>query len=122
MKAWLVGATVVAVAVVAAVLVWPHRESGQPAEPEPELIDYVALGDSFSAGPLIPDARGDPASCFRSTNNYPAYLAGYLDVTSYRDVTCSGASTRDLRRRHSRRSWEPGRHPSSTPSRAGPTW
>ena len=97
MKGWLVGAAVVALAVAAAVLVWPSRESAQPEDPEPELIDYVALGDSFSAGPLIPEARGDPASCFRSTNNYPAYLAGYLDVTSYRDVTCSGASTRDLR-------------------------
>lgn len=68
----------------------------QPALPEP--VDYVALGDSFSAGPLVPDARSDPAGCFRSTNNYPSYLAGHLEVRSYRDVTCSGAQTRDLRR------------------------
>lgn len=59
-------------------------------------IDYVALGDSFSAGPLIPDVRSDPTGCLRSTNSYPAYLAGYLGVRSYRDVTCSGATTDDL--------------------------
>lgn len=60
-------------------------------------IDYVALGDSYSAGPLIPVQRVDPVGCLRSTNNYPAYLAGYRSVTTYRDVTCSGARVRDFR-------------------------
>jgi lysophospholipase L1-like esterase len=59
-------------------------------------IDYVALGDSYSAGPLIPLQRVDPAGCLRSFNNYPAYLATYLQVATYRDVTCSGARVRDL--------------------------
>jgi GDSL-like Lipase/Acylhydrolase family len=73
--------------------------SGSPRPtPGPEPVDYVALGDSFSAGPLVPAARPDPAGCLRSTNNYPAYLAGYLDVRSYGDVTCSRAQTRHLRR------------------------
>lgn len=62
-------------------------------------MDYVALGDSFSAGPLIPDARNDASGCFVSTNNYPAYLADLLDVSSYTDVTCSGATTEDFSRR-----------------------
>lgn len=62
------------------------------AEPSAS-VDYVALGDSYSAGPLIPQPRTDPFACFRSVNNYPAYLAGYLGVATYRDVTCSGAST-----------------------------
>ena len=61
-----------------------------------EPIDYVALGDSFSAGPLVPAQRLDPLGCLRSSNNYPAFLAGYLDVSSYRDKTCSGAETADL--------------------------
>jgi lysophospholipase L1-like esterase len=74
------------------------RGSAPATAPGPAPVDYVALGDSFSAGPLIPDARSDPAGCFRSTNNYPAYLAGFLEVRTYRDVTCSGARTRDLRR------------------------
>jgi lysophospholipase L1-like esterase len=64
-----------------------------------EPVDYVALGDSYSAGPLIPLVRNDASGCFRSTNNYPAYLAGLLGVASYRDATCSGARTVDLIRR-----------------------
>ena len=67
----------------------------------PDGLDYVALGDSYSAGPLIPTARRDPDGCLRSTNNYPAYLAGYLDVATYRDVTCSGARTSDFAHRQS---------------------
>jgi lysophospholipase L1-like esterase len=58
--------------------------------------EYVALGDSFSAGPLIPQQRLDPLGCLRSTTNYPAYLAGYFDVGSYVDVTCSAAETTDM--------------------------
>ncbi|HTW14793.1 MAG TPA: SGNH/GDSL hydrolase family protein [Nocardioides sp.] len=64
-----------------------------------EPIDYVALGDSYSAGPLVPAQRPDPLGCLRSTNNYPAFLAGYFRVRSYVDVTCSGAQTADLDRR-----------------------
>ena len=71
---------------------------GAPARPVfPRHLDYVALGDSYSAGPLIEVGRQDPVGCFRSTNNYPAYLAGYFGVRSYRDVTCSGATTDDFR-------------------------
>jgi lysophospholipase L1-like esterase len=65
----------------------------------PEQIDYVALGDSYSAGPLITTIRSDPSGCVRSTDNYPAFLAGWLSVESYRDVTCSGADTADITRR-----------------------
>lgn len=72
------------------------------AEPDSSGIDYVALGDSYSAGPLIAPPPGrsvvrtDPIECARSWNNYPAFLAGYLDVASYTDVTCSGARTTDF--------------------------
>ena len=59
-------------------------------------IDYVAMGDSFSAGPFIGTMRTDPQGCARSTDNYPAFLADWLDVASYTDVTCSAATTRDL--------------------------
>jgi lysophospholipase L1-like esterase len=64
-----------------------------------EPIDYVALGDSYSAGPLIPVQRPDPVGCLRSTNSYPAFLAGYFRVRSYVDVTCSGAQSVDLTKR-----------------------
>ena len=59
-------------------------------------IDYVAMGDSFSAGPFIGTMRTDPQGCARSKDNYPAFLADWLDVASYTDVTCSAATTADL--------------------------
>lgn len=59
-------------------------------------IDYVALGDSYTSGPLISTVRSDPSGCARSTNNYPAFLAEWLSVRSYRDVSCSGAATPDV--------------------------
>lgn len=59
-------------------------------------VDYVALGDSFSAGPFIGTMRTDPQGCARSLDNYPAFLADWLDVASYTDVTCSAATTADL--------------------------
>jgi lysophospholipase L1-like esterase len=56
---------------------------------------YVALGDSYSAGPLIPttDLAG---GCARSDHNYPSLLAARLHVARLVDVTCSGASTANL--------------------------
>jgi lysophospholipase L1-like esterase len=62
----------------------------------PVEIDYVALGDSYSAGPLVTTIRSDPSGCVRSTDNYPAFLAGWLSVETYTDVTCSAADTADL--------------------------
>jgi lysophospholipase L1-like esterase len=55
---------------------------------------YVALGDSFASGPLIPNQIH--LGCTRSDRNYPRVLAGRLGVATLRDVTCSGADTRDL--------------------------
>ena len=74
----------------------PSASVVAPAARTAAVVDYVALGDSYSAGPLIPAMRTDPTGCVRSTNNYPAFLAGYLAVTTYRDVTCSGARVRDF--------------------------
>jgi hypothetical protein len=62
----------------------------------PARIDYVALGDSFTAGPLLaPYAEGGSA-CLRSAGNYPSLLAERLDVASFTDVSCSGATVGDL--------------------------
>ncbi|MBB4689753.1 SGNH/GDSL hydrolase family protein [Amycolatopsis jiangsuensis] len=57
---------------------------------------YVALGDSYTAGPLIPLQRLDPLGCARSTANYPALLAVALHVPRFTDISCSGADTGDL--------------------------
>lgn len=57
--------------------------------------NYVALGDSYAAGPLIPSQIGPPLGCLRSSNNYAHLSAGGIGVT-LRDVTCSGATTEDM--------------------------
>jgi len=57
---------------------------------------YVALGDSFTAGPLIaPQDRAVPG-CLRSDVNYPSLIAPGLRQPAFRDVSCSGARTRDM--------------------------
>lgn len=58
---------------------------------------YVALGDSFTAGPLVPttDLAG---GCLRSDHNYPSLLAERLGIEDFVDVSCSGARTHDLPR------------------------
>ena len=62
--------------------------------PPPE--NYVALGDSYTAGPLI--LPQDPAipGCIRSDVNYPNLLAPDLGLPAFRDVSCSGAETEDM--------------------------
>ena len=59
---------------------------------------YVALGDSYTAGPKIPDQNGTPAGCDRSDRNYPALVADGLGLegAEFRDMSCSGATTDDL--------------------------
>lgn len=56
---------------------------------------YVALGDSAAAGPLIPLPDLTSPGCLRSTTNYPKLAAARLGVP-IRDVTCSGAVTADM--------------------------
>jgi len=53
--------------------------------------NYVALGDSYAAGPLIPNPLL-PLGCLKSSNNY-AHLAAPGIGLSLRDATCSGART-----------------------------
>lgn len=74
-----------------------------PKPPVP-FADYVALGDSFTAGPLIaPMAEGAPAGCVRSGANYPSFLASYLGVRTFTDASCSNAETSDLYASQSKR-------------------
>lgn len=59
-----------------------------------DTLDYVALGDSAAAGPLIPNQ--DPALwCLRSDRDYPRVAAKILGA-NLTDVTCSGAKTDDF--------------------------
>jgi lysophospholipase L1-like esterase len=59
---------------------------------------YVALGDSYTSGPGIPDQVGDPAGCQRSSQNYPALVAQSLGLSAgqVRDMSCGGATIADL--------------------------
>ena len=61
---------------------------------------YVALGDSYTAAPLVPQLTV-AGGCFRSTNNYPHLVAQSLGLdvnggTAFADVSCSGAQTADM--------------------------
>lgn len=57
----------------------------------PARANYVALGDSYAAGPLIPDPVS-PFGCLKSSNNYPRLAAPGIGQP-LRDATCSGAKT-----------------------------
>lgn len=85
----------------------PHPSASVRVPGLPVAIDYVALGDSFTAGPLIVPVAEGSGGCLRSAANYPAVLAELLGVASYVDVSCSGATVRDLTR--SQRSFTGGR-------------
>lgn len=56
--------------------------------------NYVALGDSYAAGPLIPNQIA-PLGCLKSDHNY-AHLAAPTIGLPLTDATCSGAKTNDM--------------------------
>ena len=53
--------------------------------------NYVSLGDSYTAGPLIPNPVL-PLGCLKSSNNYPRLAAPTIGL-QLRDPSCSGART-----------------------------
>jgi lysophospholipase L1-like esterase len=55
---------------------------------------YVALGDSYAAGPLIP-LQIPPYGCLKSDHNYAHLAAPSLRMT-LRDPSCSGAQTKHM--------------------------
>ncbi|WP_197523523.1 SGNH/GDSL hydrolase family protein [Actinokineospora pegani] len=77
----------IAAAVTAAVLAAPAQAA---------TGTYVALGDSFTAGPGIPVQDPGSGACARSDHNYPTLLAGALDPATFVDVSCSGAITDNI--------------------------
>jgi lysophospholipase L1-like esterase len=82
----------------------PEAEPAGPAEapaatssstaPEPRP-SYVALGDSYTAAPLISDEAATDG-CLRSPTNYPRLVADELGYDLV-DVSCAGATTENLR-------------------------
>ena len=67
-----------------------------PATPSPgsPYPSYVALGDSYTAAPGVPETE-QQSGCLRSSGNYPHLVAAALG-SQLVDVSCSGASTLSL--------------------------
>ena len=57
--------------------------------------NYVSLGDSYAAGPLIPNQSLSPLGCLRSSNNY-SHLAAPSIGLPLKDPSCSGAKTNHM--------------------------
>jgi hypothetical protein len=59
-------------------------------------LPYVAMGDSYTAGPgITPVSPTAPADCGQSNVNYPHLVASVLRL-SLTDVSCSGAKTENF--------------------------
>lgn len=59
-----------------------------------QAANYVSLGDSYTAGPFIPNPVL-PLGCLKSDHNYPHLAAPGLGL-SLIDPSCSGATTADM--------------------------
>ena len=96
-------ALIVALAIVAAIAL-PGATAGATANTGAAGFAgrYVALGDSYAAGPGVPRLRITSGLCGRSTNNYPTRVAAELAPSAFTDVSCSGAETHHMTtRQHS---------------------
>ena len=70
----------------------PAETTGDPVGAPTEYDEYVSLGDSFTAAPLVPPTDTSTL-CLRSGVNYPALVAEAMPGTALTDVSCSGATT-----------------------------
>jgi lysophospholipase L1-like esterase len=57
-------------------------------------VRYVALGDSYTSGPVIPTQVD--ANCARSDHNYPSLVAAADRIRHLTDVSCGGATTAEM--------------------------
>lgn len=85
-----VGVLAVTVALIATLVLALSASAARAASP-----DYVALGDSYSAGSLILPADTSSPLCLRSQGNYPKLTAASLGL-SLKDVTCGAATTEHM--------------------------
>lgn len=56
----------------------------------------IALGDSYTSGPLIPNQIPNPIGCGRSDHNYPSVVAGNLKPRVFTDISCGSAVTDNM--------------------------
>lgn len=83
-------------AVVASVILTTGLLVDTPANAATTFQRYVALGDSYASGPLIPNQSLDPVGCARSDHDYPADFARAHGIPTFVDVSCGGATTVDM--------------------------
>jgi lysophospholipase L1-like esterase len=65
----------------------------------PQQRRYVALGDSYTAGPVIPlqlKTAEIPGGCLQSDHNYPHLVEQRVQLPQFKDASCSGAQTKDM--------------------------
>ncbi|MBA2522223.1 MAG: SGNH/GDSL hydrolase family protein, partial [Solirubrobacterales bacterium] len=67
-----------------------------PAAAAPGSGVYIALGDSYTSGPLVPNQHGSPIDCGRSDHNYPSLIAAEFQPAEFIDVSCGSAKTKDM--------------------------
>jgi lysophospholipase L1-like esterase len=67
-----------------------------PAAGAAPVVNYVALGDSYSSGVGAGDYLSSSGSCDRSSNAYPEQWADANSPASFVSVACSGATTSDV--------------------------
>jgi lysophospholipase L1-like esterase len=114
-RAWQITGSGLA-ALLAITLIPASASSRPPARPSPALATgrgvhaatsiavksaggtggYVSLGDSYTAGPFIPQPVGTPAGCLRSNHGYPAVVAAAIHPASFQNDSCSGAVTGNM--------------------------
>jgi lysophospholipase L1-like esterase len=89
-RGWKTG--VLTLCLLAAVVRPAAAAPADPARPDaPER--YVALGDSYTSGPGIPNQTPESGGCRRSDHNYPHLVAAALGVGRFTDVSCGSATT-----------------------------
>lgn len=73
----------------------PDSPTPSPSAGSGRFPSYVALGDSFTAAPGVPDQDPDNG-CQRSSRNYPQLVAAHFEGTALTDVSCTGADSTAL--------------------------
>ena len=74
-----------------AAAVTPAAAHPGPRQHHAPAVHYVALGDSYTSGPVIPTQVD--ANCARSDHNYPSLFAAADRTAAFTDASCSGATT-----------------------------
>lgn len=82
-------------AVLALLIVAATAQMAAPASAA-STLSYVALGDSYTAGPLVLPHDPNDFGCYRSLLNYPHQLQNRNQFAGFKDVSCSGAKTDDM--------------------------